>query len=32
MFHVNAWGAPYAALMVGMKLVLPDPKWPMAKH
>ena len=30
MFHVNAWGAPYAALMVGMKLVLPDPKWPMA--
>ena len=26
MFHVNAWGAPYAALMVGMKLVLPGPK------
>lgn len=26
MFHVNAWGAPYAALMVGTKLVLPGPK------
>ena len=26
MFHVNAWGAPYAALMVGMKMVLPGPK------
>ena len=26
MFHVNAWGAPYAALIVGMKLVLPGPK------
>ncbi len=26
MFHVNAWGAPYAAMMVGMKLVLPGPK------
>jgi fatty-acyl-CoA synthase len=25
-FHVNAWGAPYAALMVGTKLVLPGPK------
>ncbi len=30
MFHVNAWGLPYIALMVGAKLVLPgrflDPK------
>ncbi|XOT95423.1 AMP-binding protein, partial [Alcaligenes pakistanensis] len=26
MFHVNAWGLPYAALMVGAKLVLPGPK------
>ena len=26
MFHVNAWGAPYAAMMVGTKLVLPGPK------
>ena len=26
MFHVNAWGYPYAALMVGAKLVLPGPK------
>jgi fatty-acyl-CoA synthase len=25
MFHVNAWGAPYAAVMVGAKLVLPGP-------
>jgi len=26
MFHVNAWGIPYAAVMVGAKLVLPGPK------
>lgn len=26
MFHVNAWGLPYAAAMVGAKLVLPGPK------
>tara|TARA_B110000444_G_C18841952_1_gene599496 strand:- start:1740 stop:3386 length:1647 start_codon:yes stop_codon:yes gene_type:complete len=26
MFHVNAWGAPYSALMTGMKLILPGPK------
>jgi acyl-CoA synthetase (AMP-forming)/AMP-acid ligase II len=26
MFHVNAWGYPYAALMVGAKLVLPGHK------
>lgn len=25
MFHVNAWGIPYTALMVGMKLVMPGP-------
>lgn len=25
MFHVNAWGAPYAAAMVGCTLVLPGP-------
>jgi fatty-acyl-CoA synthase len=25
MFHVNAWGLPYAAVMVGAKLVLPGP-------
>ncbi len=25
MFHVNAWGVPYAAAMVGSKLVLPGP-------
>ena len=25
MFHANAWGAPYAAAMVGAKLVLPGP-------
>ncbi len=25
MFHVNAWGTPYAAAMVGAKLVLPGP-------
>ncbi|MBM3517471.1 MAG: long-chain-fatty-acid--CoA ligase [Alphaproteobacteria bacterium] len=26
MFHVNAWGIPYAAAMTGAKLVLPGPK------
>ncbi|NQD92855.1 long-chain fatty acid--CoA ligase [Pseudomonas sp. CrR25] len=26
MFHVNAWGIPYSAAMVGAKLVLPGPK------
>ena len=26
MFHVNAWGTPYAVPMVGAKLVLPGPK------
>lgn len=26
MFHVNAWGIPYAAIMVGSKLVMPGPK------
>lgn len=26
LFHVNAWGAPYAAPMVGAKLVFPGPK------
>lgn len=25
MFHVNAWGTPYSAAMVGAKLVLPGP-------
>lgn len=25
MFHVNAWGVPYTALMLGMKLVMPGP-------
>ncbi|WP_077037434.1 3-(methylthio)propionyl-CoA ligase [Pelomonas sp. KK5] len=25
MFHVNAWGLPYAACMVGARLVLPGP-------
>ncbi len=25
MFHVNAWGVPYAAAMAGSKLVLPGP-------
>ncbi|MFL5320328.1 MAG: 3-(methylthio)propionyl-CoA ligase [Myxococcaceae bacterium] len=25
MFHVNAWGVPYTAAMVGSKLVLPGP-------
>ena len=26
LFHVNAWGVPYAAAIVGAKLVLPGPK------
>jgi fatty-acyl-CoA synthase len=26
LFHVNAWGIPYSALIVGAKLVLPGPK------
>jgi 3-(methylthio)propionyl---CoA ligase len=26
LFHVNAWGVPYSALMVGAKLVLPGAK------
>ena len=26
MFHVNAWGIPYAGTMVGAKLVFPGPK------
>lgn len=26
MFHVNAWGLPYAAAMCGAKLVLPGPR------
>ena len=26
LFHVNAWGTPYAVLMVGAKLVFPGPK------
>ncbi len=26
MFHVNAWGMPYASLMVGSKIVMPGPK------
>ena len=26
MFHVNAWGLPYTATMVGAKLVMPGPK------
>lgn len=26
LFHVNAWGVPYAALIVGSKLVFPGPK------
>ena len=25
MFHVNAWGTPYAAAIVGCSLILPDP-------
>lgn len=31
MFHVNAWGIPYAALMCGAKLVLPGPGLDSAK-
>jgi len=26
MFHVNAWGVPYACIMTGSKLVFPGPK------
>ena len=26
LFHVNAWGIPYSAAMVGAKLVMPGPK------
>jgi fatty-acyl-CoA synthase len=26
MFHVNAWGVPYVAVMVGSKIVFPGPK------
>jgi fatty-acyl-CoA synthase len=26
MFHVNSWGIPYAALLVGARLVLPGPQ------
>lgn len=26
LFHVNAWGVPYSALMVGAKLVFPGPR------
>ena len=26
MFHVNAWGIPFATIMVGAKLVMPGPK------
>jgi acyl-CoA synthetase (AMP-forming)/AMP-acid ligase II len=26
MFHVNAWGAPYASLIAGTKMVMPGPK------
>ena len=26
LFHVNAWGIPYSAMMVGAKVVLPGPK------
>ena len=26
LFHVNAWGIPYSAVMVGCKLVFPGPK------
>ena len=25
MFHANAWGMPFAAVMVGAKLVMPGP-------
>ncbi len=26
MFHANAWGIPYSAVMVGAKIILPGPK------
>jgi len=26
MFHVNGWGIPYSAIMVGAKIVMPGPK------
>lgn len=26
MFHVNAWGIPYCAAMMGFKLVMPGPR------
>jgi fatty-acyl-CoA synthase len=26
MFHANAWGVPYAAVMVGAKIVMPGPR------
>ena len=26
LFHVNAWGVPYSALMVGARLIFPGPK------
>ncbi|MDH3576622.1 MAG: 3-(methylthio)propionyl-CoA ligase [Gammaproteobacteria bacterium] len=26
LFHVNAWGVPYATLMVGAKIIFPGPK------
>lgn len=26
LFHVNAWGIPYAAMMAGAKIVMPGPK------
>ena len=33
MFHVNAWGLPYAAVLVGAKLVLPGPRLdPVSLH
>src|SRR5699024_1852084 len=30
MFHANAWGMPYAALMVGASLAMPD-RWLQAE-
>lgn len=27
MFHVNAWGLPYIACMVGAKMIFPGPPW-----
>ena len=32
LFHVNAWGMPYSALMAGAKLVFPGRKWAMARR